>query len=261
MNQPQLDTRGPLTLPYSKTFFTNQKPGSLQSAKEVVPLVVDLLHPSSVADVGCGVGTWLSVFREHGIQDCLGIDGDYVDRDLLLFPKDKFLAHDLTRPIETSARFDLVVSLEVGEHLPASCAGTFVDSLTSLGPVVLFSAAIPHQGGTRHINEQWQEYWCDLFEQRGYAPVDYLRRRIWRNPRVVWFYAQNTLLYVERTHLAANPRLLAESERTNTSQISIVHPRALTNFSLRSALSLCASAAQNSFRRRLVRRQRRRRPA
>lgn len=92
------------------------------------------------------VGTWLSVFREKGVKDIVGIDGDYVDQNMLHIPEGAFIALDLTQPIKLNREFDLVVSLEVAEHLPIECAETFVETLTSLGAVILFSAAIPFQG-------------------------------------------------------------------------------------------------------------------
>jgi len=98
------------------------------------------------------------VFAEAGITDYLGVDGSYVPADMLLIPRDRFLAHDLTQPLQLPDRYDLAVSLEVAEHLPASCAEAFVESLTNLAPVVFFSAAVPFQGGTTHVNEQWPEY-------------------------------------------------------------------------------------------------------
>jgi hypothetical protein len=130
------------------------------------------------------------------MEDIFGIDGFYVRRELLEIPPEKFVAHDLQEPFRLDRIFDLVVSLEVAEHLPKESAAGFVESLTRLAPVVLFSAAIPFQGGEGHLNEQWPEYWARLFEARGYAPVDCLRRRVWQSPNVSWYYAQNVLIYV-----------------------------------------------------------------
>jgi ribosomal protein L11 methylase PrmA len=46
-------------------------------------LVSDLIQPKSVVDVGCGLGTWLTAFNKEGVEDILGIDGEYVDRRML----------------------------------------------------------------------------------------------------------------------------------------------------------------------------------
>lgn len=57
---------------YTAEFYQNQKSGSRQSADRVVPLVIDLVGPSSVVDVGCGVGTWLAAFSNNGVLDMRG---------------------------------------------------------------------------------------------------------------------------------------------------------------------------------------------
>ncbi len=209
---------------YDGQFYQDQMEGSRASAQIIVPIVIDLVNPTSVVDVGCGVAAWLSVFEERGVKDIFGIDGDYVDRRLLHIPNDKFLVRELNAELQLPRRFDLSMSLEVGEHLEEKSASTFVSSLTSLAPVVLFSAAIPHQGGIHHLNEQWPDYWADRFEANGYVPVDCIRHRVWQNPKVRWWYAQNMLIFVSRDHLGKFPRLKAEAERTKRFQLSIVHP-------------------------------------
>lgn len=51
---------------YSRRFYTEFYDHTLASARIIVPLVVDLLHPGSVVDVGCGCGpsSWHSSSRE-----------------------------------------------------------------------------------------------------------------------------------------------------------------------------------------------------
>ena len=213
---------------YDREFFEGFHDSALykgvrSSADAVVPLVVQLLHPRSVVDVGCGTGTWLKVFEEQGVSDFCGLDGEYVDATLEI-PADRFVAADLRRGVKLDRRFDLAVSLEVAEHLPEEAAAGFVQSLTQLAPVVMFSAAIPHQGGIGHVNEQWPEYWQELFGQSGFLAVDCIRPKIWENPDVRVWYAQNTLLFVEQAHLETQPELKREYECLRDRPLSIVHP-------------------------------------
>lgn len=209
---------------YTENFFRELREGARRSAREIVPIVVRLLRPESVVDVGCGLGTWLSVFAENGVGTILGIDGAYVDRASLEILGETFLPHDLSQPLRLDRSFDLATSLEVAEHLPEEHAETFVDSLTRLAPVVLFSAAIPYQGGTNHVNEQWPEYWAALFEKRGYVPVDCIRKQVWQNGQVEWWYAQNILLYVEESRLDGPP-FSGRFQKTPLDQLAIVHPK------------------------------------
>ena len=209
---------------YTKDCEIHQE-GSRRSAKEIIPLVLELIQPKRVIDVGCGVGGLLSVFKECGVEDIQGIDGDWVDKKMLQIPEDRFLSFDLKEPFQMDRQFDLVVSLEVAEHLPSDCAETFVDDLVRLGPVILFSAAIPFQEGTYHVNEQWPDYWVKRFQKKGYVVIDCLRKKIWQNDNVEWWYAQNILMFVRRDYLESNPLLKKEFENTNTSMLSIVHPK------------------------------------
>jgi len=209
--------------PYSSDYYRAQRDGARRSARAIVPLVLELVEPRSVLDVGCGAGAWLSVFRDLGIADIFGVDGGEVD-ELLEIPPERFRAVDLRRPLQLDRRFDLAVSLEVAEHLPPEYADVLVDSLTALGDVVLFSAAIPGQGGTEHLNEQWPDHWAGLFGARGYLPVDCLRRKVWNDDEVEWWYAQNILLFAPGAQLERRPALRREYEFAGTRQLSIVHP-------------------------------------
>lgn len=210
---------------YSECFYDEMEESSLASARVVVPMVVSLVGPRSVVDVGCGEGVWLIAFRECGVVDSVGIDGEWVRTDALKISAGSFIPKDLEKPFNLQRTFDLAVCLEVAEHLDASAAGTLVENLTNLAPVILFSAAIPFQGGSHHVNEQWPEYWEELFATRGYVPVDCIRRHIWNDTRVSFFYAQNTLLYVKKADIGAYANIGVEIEKGYGKALPLVHPR------------------------------------
>jgi SAM-dependent methyltransferase len=211
---------------YGSDFFKGQQDGSKRSAEIIVPMVVQLLRPRSVVDVGCGTGAWLSVFSKLGISEYTGIDGEYVDPSMLQIPEFAFRSADLSQPLtaEIQGTYDLAVSLEVGEHLCADRADVYIRSLTRLADVVLFSAAIPYQGGRHHINEQWPDYWARLFRSEGYVCFDCIRERVWFNDQVQWWYAQNTLLYVRETSVSRYPGLAGMTPQPPES-LPKVHPR------------------------------------
>lgn len=202
--------------------------GALRSARALVPWLVGTLKPASVVDVGCGEGVWLSVFAENGVTDLLGIDGPHVDPERLLFPRERFLPANLDRPPAPPRRFDLVVSLETAEHLAPEAAERFVAFLTGLGDAVLFSAAIPGQGGILHVNERWPAYWVELFAARGFVPVGDVRARVWDLPGMDWWYAQNTML------LARPGATPLSVEDGGWSSRPLVHPRLFFLFAVTS---------------------------
>jgi hypothetical protein len=192
---------------------------------QIVPMVLDLLpHVKNVIDFGCGGGGWLSTFAEHGLE-IQGVDGPWLEKADLLIPRDKVIIHDLTQPINLDRKFDLAMTLEVAEHIADSSADGLVASLVSLSPIVLFSAAVPHQGGTNHINEQWPEYWAEKFAKHGYKPIDCIRNQIWQNEDVAYWYAQNILLFVHEGYLANSPKLEALSKLTDAAHLSRIHPK------------------------------------
>jgi SAM-dependent methyltransferase len=236
-----------MTQPYTHDFFATHSAGARRSAHVIVPLVLELAAVRSVIDVGCGEGTWLSVFHEYGIADVYGVDGEYVDRTRLEMPRALFGSHDLTHPLHLARTFDLAVSLEVAEHLPAEAADEFVASLTRLAPIVLFSAAVPFQGGLHHVNEQWPVYWAERFARHDFLPVDCLRRRIWANPDVEWWYSQNIFLYVKRGRLESDTRLQREYEAAGPAALALVHPLRFVEW-VEWGLNLCGAEASSAAR-------------
>jgi len=185
-------------LTYNQWFYDTIRPGVQASAAVVVPLVTNQLNPRTVVDVGCGEGWWARAFADVGC-DVLGIDGPWMSGDRTHIP---YYTHDLAKSVpNTIGRFDLAVSLEVAEHLPPGRAESFVTDLCRLADVVLFSAAIPGQGGAGHLNEQPAAYWAALFDANDYMVSGALRWMIWDNPKVENWYRQNLLVAVNTSRL------------------------------------------------------------
>ncbi|MBK5214576.1 MAG: methyltransferase domain-containing protein [Flavobacteriaceae bacterium] len=189
------------------------------SAEIILPYVFNIVNPQSVLDIGCGNGSWLKVCKDLGVKEIFGVDGIQVPTEELMIGDDKFLKYDLTKKLDLERKFDIVISLEVAEHLSEDSANTFIDSLTKHASVVLFSAAIPEQGGQYHLNEQWPKYWQEKFKNRGFQTFDILRTEFWDNENVLWWYKQNMILFVNEGESAFN--LYKPTENV----LSLIHPQ------------------------------------
>jgi SAM-dependent methyltransferase len=187
---------------YSQNFYELQRTGSITSARSVVPLILQFANPKSVIDVGCGIGTWLRVFKDMAPDiQVLGLDGEY-NKERLLIRSDEFIGCDLEERFPSfPSKFDLAMSLEVAEHLSPRRALSFVKELTSLSGIVLFSAAWPGQTGVNHINEQWHDYWVKLFTDAGFIPIDFIRPLIMQHRSISLHYRSNILLFVDKNFL------------------------------------------------------------
>lgn len=209
---------------YQDHFFSYHLEGALRSAEQIIPLVLEHHRPQSVIDIGCGTGAWLSAWKKAGVQAIHGVDGDYVNKSELLIGQDEFEAFDLEKGFQNGQRYELVSCLEVAEHIQPAAAEKFVASLCRLGDLVLFSAAIPGQEGTLHVNEQYPPYWVALFGKNGFVPVDCFRMKIWENPNVQWWYRQNLLFFVKETALTNYPSLESFCKNQPAVIPSLVHP-------------------------------------
>ena len=127
------------------------------------------------------MGAWLSAWKEFGIKDIFGVDGDYIKEKELLIERENFLRADLEKGFKTTRQFDLVCCLEVAEHIQSNNADNFITSLCSLGDIILFSAAIPGQEGTLHYNEQYPDFWIELFAKHNFTAYDNIRQQVWTN--------------------------------------------------------------------------------
>lgn len=184
----------------------------------ILPILFQVFKPDSVLDVGTGLGTWLKVCKDLGVREILGIDGEYVDMSKVVIPHEHFLHKDLIQLTHLDKSYDLTICLEVAEHLPESHAQNFVKFLASTSDTILFSAAIPFQGGQGHINEKPLSYWIEMFQAHGYKLYDFIRPQIWDDNRVQWWYKQNIVVFsrlilpLSDTHISFHGKYLVHPD-------------------------------------------------
>lgn len=177
--------------PYTARYYRRISEGSTRSAKIVMGKLVDGGHftvDGSVIDVGCGVGEW-----NNGNPNYFGVDYRVKEKDLLI-PLERFIECDLNvHVLKVDRKFDLCLCLEVAEHLEPQRAEALVEMLCGLSDKVLFSAAIPFQGGVGHVNEQWQSWWGELFRKYGFGAAE--RQPDLSDEGIELWYRQNIVLY------------------------------------------------------------------
>lgn len=233
---------------YGDEFYANHAGGSLRSALVVLDRFFKIIQVKSVIDIGCGIGTWLNAARQ--VAPCVEIFG--VDqphgKTTLQIDRDVFQAVDFNQAFYLGKRFDLALCLEVAEHLDESVADTFVKSLCDHSDTILFSAAIPGQGGVHHVNEQWPSYWVQKFEKEGYKVFDVIRPHIWKDSRVEVWYRQNILVFSKAPH---HINLLSSVDACLP--VDLAHPELFSDVN-RERQSLVSKAGYVRLTRSLVRR-------
>jgi SAM-dependent methyltransferase len=228
------------------------------SATGVLQILCEYFQPKSVLDVGCGRGAWLAACGAFGCNVLQGFDGPWVKPEDLIDPNISFRAIDLEQSLlpHLDRRYDLAISVEVAEHVSEAHADQFINGLCEASDVVLFSAAIKHQGGTYHVNEQWQSYWVKKFAKHGYDCYDVIRAPLWDSPAVEWWYKQNIFLYVLRGSNEIDEKKLRDSI---SPLIDVVQPelyvglqqrvRVLTDPSFKDCFDLSRTYLRNRLRR------------
>src|SRR5437868_3458894 len=129
-------------LQYSTEYYHEIANSSERSARAMLPFLFELFAPRSFLEIGSGTGVWTRAAVDIGVKDYCAVDGPWISENDLVIAREHFVKHDLTKPLDLGRKFDLAISLEVAEHLPAHAADTILQSLTRHTDAVLFGAAV-----------------------------------------------------------------------------------------------------------------------
>ncbi len=204
-------------------YVHNEEIHNLIDPEIIIPEILRLIQIKSVIDFGCGIGTFLKVCKLYCVEEVMGVDGPWVDKNLLLknINIEEFTEANLIEEFLPKSKFDLAICLEVAEHIPENSADLFIKNLVSCSDVILFSAAIPGQIGQNHINEQWPNYWVEKFDYFNYSIYDIIRPLFWENEKLSIWYRQNMFLFIKN----GKEILIDNIEKFPQNKIiNIVHP-------------------------------------
>ena len=159
---------------YDEGFMSRNWEHKRQLNLNLARIIYEYFKPTSVVDFGCGIGSYLEVFKSNGC-DIRGFEYGYdaakPQYDKVGITEEEITFGDVTTEIALDRTYDLSVCIEVAEHIPYSKSDTLVDNIVNSvkeDGVIIFTAAQKGQGGTGHINCQHPQFWCDKFKKRGW---------------------------------------------------------------------------------------------
>jgi SAM-dependent methyltransferase len=229
-----------------------RSPEWLQFFGGIAEKIVREINPRSVLDAGCAIGFLVEALRERGVE-AFGVDiSEYaigkVPPDLQSYCR----LGSVTDPLPRT--YDLIVCIEILEHLAPQDAERAVENFCQHSDDVLFSSTPTDYKEATHFNVQPPEYWAELFAHHGFLrDVDFdasfinpwaarFRRRKEPAARVVRDYERKFwLLWKENTDLRALTvemrNQLAADEQTIQSQQQTIQSQAQTIQSLRARMA------------------------
>jgi hypothetical protein len=181
----------------------------VENGTKCLRLLKEFAPFDKVVDFGCGIGAWLLAAQGLGATEILGLEGPWILDAETVISKGLIRIVDLaTESVNLEKRYDLALTIEVAEHLPEQAADRFCASLVAASDRILFSAAIPKQGGIGHVNEQPLMYWVEKFWRLGYVPLEAMRPYLASDRAIYPWLRQNLIMFVSYSVLVRTPEML-----------------------------------------------------
>ena len=141
------------TIYYNSSYENQKREEAVEDAFKFSELVMEKYNPDKVLDLGCGVGRFMLPFYESGVK-VKGVEGSSYAVNNPIEENLDIIQYDLTKPLKLNGNFDLVICIEVLEHIPEKHSEKVVELISKSGNKAIISAAEPGQGGTYHVNEK-----------------------------------------------------------------------------------------------------------
>jgi 2-polyprenyl-3-methyl-5-hydroxy-6-metoxy-1,4-benzoquinol methylase len=156
---------------YPQRFFEDNLEDSRPMAEYLAPRIIKALNIKSVIDLGCATGHWVDAIDRTGAK-VLGVEGGERAKSMLVCDPKKVIFADLRDPLPLEGNYELVLSLEVAEHIEHKFVDKYLENIDRFNPkLIMMTAATPGQGGEFHVNEQNEDYWNSQFHQLGYKRI------------------------------------------------------------------------------------------
>lgn len=168
-----------------------------ESAKRIYEVISPYLPKiNSVVDIGCGMAAFSKVFQESGVEKVTLIDHpNFKASNCLVKQEFQFIPCNLDKEIPENLSADLLICTEVLEHITKKRSLQVLDFITSCSDIIIFSAAIPRQGGLGHINEQRHEFWIKEFKKREFDYADLFKTKIINDESIFYWLRQNIFIF------------------------------------------------------------------
>jgi hypothetical protein len=163
-------------------------PGLSQALLEFLENQVDIV------DFGCGNADYSKILLENGKQvDCF--DGN-PNTPEMTGGIGKVL--DLSEEFNLEKKYECVISLEVGEHIPKEKEQIFLDHLDRhCEQCIILSWALPGQGGDGHFNEEPNKYIINEMEKRNYKHWEE-SSNYFRNSVNLWWFKKTIMVFLKQ---------------------------------------------------------------
>ena len=184
---------------YNTDYFTNDIFSTDYTF--IANVIFEKYKPRTVIEFGCGPGHLTKALSKLGIK-VDAIDGfstpDFDGFSNILFTTIDLNNEDQLSDFLDNKQYDIAICTEVAEHLNPTISQTLIKYLTKCSPVVVFSAAVPFQGGHGHINCRSRGFWHNIFIKHNFQLLDSLRNKLRENDNLAIWYKLNMLDYVSK---------------------------------------------------------------
>jgi SAM-dependent methyltransferase len=185
---------------YDRDFHKSIENDEYPQAVRLAEYIASHVPCSTFLDFGCSTGLYLNEIKKRLPQiESVGYEFAEDAVNAALCPD--VVQFDLTEPLQRSKKENtLSLCLEVLEHIDDANWLPVLTNITKLSDVIIFSAAIPGQGGTGHINCRWKIDWIRRFHSLGWVvDLDKSRHMIdyMRNGYHMGWFANNAMVLVK----------------------------------------------------------------